>query len=198
MNFTALKQELSDRGYEDLSDARLGNFINQGRAELDNMYLWPYRVTTTTTGAPPVVLTDLGVIEDVVDTTNNMFPLAYRDRRTLQDAFTDLTQTGQPLYFWIDNGTVRTYPVGGSVVIRYYKRAPMLSTGSDTPLAPADYHMVIVDMAVRWAQKDGDAPDTLDGDITRQIGVMMEDLLGQQNQGPDGFQPGAGSASDDW
>jgi hypothetical protein len=30
MNFAALKQELSDRGYDDLSDTRLGNFVNQG------------------------------------------------------------------------------------------------------------------------------------------------------------------------
>jgi hypothetical protein len=38
VQFSALKQELSDRGFDELSDTRLGQFINQGRAELDNLY----------------------------------------------------------------------------------------------------------------------------------------------------------------
>lgn len=185
MNFTALKQELSDRGYDPLSDARLGNFINQGRAELDNMYLWPYRLTSAS-GASPLTITDLGVIEEVANSAITGSPtLQYVDRRSLRDNYGDISITGSPSFFFIDNGVVRTYPTGGTLTVRYYKRTPLLVAGSDTPLAPVDYHMLYVDFAVRWAEKDADEPASTDADIQRQLQIMADDLLVQQTYGSD-------------
>lgn len=185
MNFTALKQELSDRGFDELSDARLGNFVNQGRAELDMMFKWPYRLATAS-GASPLTIADLGSIEEVADTGQaGSPPLDYCDRRTLRSTYGDITITGTPAYFYIDNGVVRTYPVGGTLSVRYYKRPPQLSGGMDTPLAPADYHLLYVDFACRWAAKDGNQPDALSGDILRQLQIMVGDLLDQQIVGTD-------------
>lgn len=190
-----MKTELSDRGFDLLSDTRLGQFVNQARNELDNLYLWPYRLTSAS-GTSPLTITDLGTIEEVALTSTTGSPaLAFADRRSLKDAYGDLTTTGTPQWFYIDNGVVRTYPVGGTLAVRYYKRTPVL-TGTDTPLAPADYHMLIVDMAVRWAQKDGDTPSSLDGDILRQLSIMVGDLLDQQIVGSP--QAPVAYASGDW
>jgi hypothetical protein len=138
---------LSDRGFDELSDTRLGSFINQGRAELDNLYCWPYRLTSAS-GASPLTITDLGTIEEVADTSQSGSPpLDYADRRSLRDSYGDITRTGSPAFFFIDNGVVRTYPVGGTLAVRYYKRTPLLVADADTPLAPVDYHLLYVDFA---------------------------------------------------
>lgn len=185
MNFQALQDELAARGFDTLSAARLGAFVNQGRAELDNMYLWPYRLASAS-GASPLTITDLGTIEEVANSAVTGSPaLLYADRRSLRDSYGDITITGTPGFFFIDNGVVRTYPVGGTLAVRYYKRPPALSAGADTPLAPSDYHMLYVDFAVRWAQKDGQQPSSLDGEILRQLQVMVSDLFGQQVVGSD-------------
>ena len=194
LTFATLKTELSDRGFDQLSDTRLGYFINQARGELDGMHNWPYRLATAT-GSSPLTITDLGSIEEVADTNQTGAPaLDYADRRSLKQAYGDLTVAGAPAFFYVDNGVVRTYPVGGSLSVRYYKRAPDLS-GTQVPLAPSDYHLLIVDMAVRWAQKDGEQPDSVSGDIQRQLAIMVTDLFGQQIVGSD-LVPVAGESCD--
>jgi hypothetical protein len=195
MQFSALRTELSDRGFDELSSARLGSFINQGRAELDNLYCWPYRLTSAS-GASPLTITDLGTIEEVADTAQSGSPpLDYADRRSLRDSYGDITRTGSPSFFFIDNGVVRTYPVGGTLAVRYYKRTPLLVADADTPLAPVDYHLLYVDFAARWAAKDGFQPDGLSADILRQVQIMVADLFGQQIVGSD-LAPVTGDSCD--
>jgi hypothetical protein len=185
MTFLQLRQELSDRGFENLGPAssgtsRLALFVNQGRAELDNLYLWPYRLKSAS-GAAPLTVADLGVIEEVADTAQPASPaLDFADRRSLKAGYGDLTTAGTPRFFYIDNGVVTTYPVGGTLAVRYYKRCPALSADADTPLAPGDFHMLYVDFAARWAAKDGEQPDGLSADIQRQLAAMVGDLLDQQ------------------
>jgi hypothetical protein len=194
LTFATMKTELSDRGFDDLSDTRLGYFINQARAELDGMYKWPYRLTTAT-GSSPLTITDLGSIEEVVDLNQPSVPgLTYTDRRSLKDAVGDLTVAGTPVYFYIDNGVVRTWPVGGSLSVRYYKR-PADLTGVQVPLAPSDYHLLIVDMACRWAHKDREDAPGLDAEIARQLALMVRDQFGQQIVGSD-LAPVAYESSD--
>jgi hypothetical protein len=195
VQFSALKQELSDRGFDELSDTRLGQFINQGRAELDNLYSWPYRLTSAS-GASPLTINDLGTIEEVANSAvSGSPPLDYADRRTLRDYYGDITITGTPSFFYIDNGVVRTYPVGGTLAVRYYKRPPLLTAAGDTPLAPVDYHLLYVDFAARWAAKDGMQPDGLSADILRQVQIMVADLFGQQLVGSD-LAPVTGDSCD--
>lgn len=195
MQFSDLRTELAARGFDELTPARLGLFINQGRAELDNLYKWPYRLTTES-GASPLTITDLGSIEEVADSSQNGSPpLDYADRRSLRDTYGDITTTGSPGFFYIDNGVVRTYPVGGTLNVRYYKRTPQLVADADVPLAPVDYHLLIVDLAARWAAKDGFQPDGLSGDIQRQLAIMVADLFDQQIVGTD-LTPVSGESAD--
>jgi hypothetical protein len=69
MQFSALKQELSDRGFSMMSDTRLGYIINRAAQQLDMSYLWPYREAGVT-GTAPVTISDLGRVQAVLDTTN--------------------------------------------------------------------------------------------------------------------------------
>lgn len=186
LTFATLQTELSDRGWSRLSATRLGYFINQARADLDGMYLWPYRLTSTS-GAAPLTIADLGTIEEVIDTANQSNALEYASRRELLDGYGLLTTTGVPQWFYVDNGIVRTMPVGGTLTVRYYKRTADL-TGVQVPLAPADYHLLIVDLAEQRAYRakgDTATAGALQPYIDSQIARMVNDQFGQQVQGPD-------------
>lgn len=183
MNFTTLKQELSDRGFAYLSDTRLGQYINWARAELDDVALWAYR-SATSSGSAPLTVADLGVIETVVNTVTNT-TLDPADRRDLMAVYGDLTTTGTPSFFYVDNGVVRSYPVGGTLKVFYYK-SPADLTGTDVPLAPTRWHRTIVDIAARMAYRDADnhaSAESLQVQITRDLALMLEVLLVNQVAG---------------
>lgn len=191
MNFTALQAELVARGFDSLTATRQGQYINAARQRLDNAHRWPYRLTVAT-GTAPLAISDLETVEAVVNTTSN-YQLAPASYETLIDTFGDLSVAGLPEYFYVDwsTGTPRivTYATNTNPIsVRYYKRTPDLSAGSDTPLAPADYHMLIVDMAVQRAYLDSDnlgAAQSLDSWVQARMADMVSSLLGgQQIAGP--------------
>jgi hypothetical protein len=197
VDFAALKTELSDRGFARLTDARRGIFVNEGRRKLDNLCTWPYRLASAS-GAAPLTIADLGVIEEVLNTAAASAPLDFMDRRSILDAYGELTTVGAPQVFYIDNGIVRTYPVGGTLAVRYYKRTPVLVNGTDTPLAPADYHLLYVDLAEVEARGGKDVPlGDLPARVQQKILEMADDLFGQQVQGPS-VGMSLTFASDDW
>jgi hypothetical protein len=197
LTFATLQTELSDRGFARLTTTRLGYFINQARADLDGFRPWPYRLTTAS-GAAPLTITDLGTIESVVDTANNSNQLEFVSRQNLLDYYGIITTTGTPSFYFIDNGIVRTYPVGGTLSVRYFKATPDL-TGVQVPLAPPEFHFLIVDMAEQRAHRSkGDiaTANALQPYIDQQLQGMVEDQFGQ-TQGSDFVQTITG-ASEDW
>jgi hypothetical protein len=183
VDYTALQGELSARGFSRLSATRLGQYVNEGRQLLDNAYPWPYRLTTAT-GASPLTVTDLGVIDEVTNTlVPGGAPLEAVDRRTLRAQLGDVTLTGTPSYYYVDGTSVKTYPVGGTLFVRYFKRCPALSSGTDVPLAPSDYHMLIVDLAEREALRgkgDLQAAAAVSAVIAEKLGRMVGDLFAMQ------------------
>jgi hypothetical protein len=178
-----LRTEVQARGFDYLTDGRVNRFINDAYVRLCNMALWPFREITAI-GAAPLTITDLGVLASVIDTSNGNNSLAWRDRRTLVDTFGDLTTAGTATYFYIeDGGTLRTYPVGGTLAVRYWRRAVKLVNDADVSIVPDDYSDVLIDMAVRRAYIDSDnfaAANALKADVDERIGQMMVDLLIQQ------------------
>lgn len=186
-----MKAELAARGFDHITDTRLGMFINEARSQIDGMYLWPYRRTLVDAAAPITSITDLGVIEAVVNLSSNDF-LAPGDVSELVEIYGNLSVAGIPECFYtsVVGGayTIATFPAyTGTLRVIYFKRTPDL-TGTDTPLAPSEFHPLIVRMASQLAYIDTDnqvAAQGLQPWIDQGINRMVESLLGgQQIAGP--------------
>lgn len=183
MNFGTLKTELSDRGFSYLSDTRLGQYVNWGYQEINDADHWPYR-RTTATGAAPLTVSDLGVIDSVVNTANGNSPLRPSTAYDLAMAYGDLTTTGTPTYYYVDGSQVKTYPVGGTLLVGYFK-APADLASSDTPLVPTRFHRAIVDAAASMAYRDADnfeAAEALHQHVEREVNLMRASYV--QHVGP--------------
>jgi hypothetical protein len=204
VNFAALKQELADRGFSYLSDTRRGIFINQARQRLDNHALWPYRLTTNT-GTGNRTIADLSVVKRVRNSTLN-YEIVPRSEESLLDEFGDLALTGSPAFFYVDtsagSNVVTLYPSNASdtIQVRYYKRTTDLVNSTDTPLAPADYHYLIVEWAAVLAYRDSDnfaEAQQQRAAVDDMLAEMRSDLLGgMQVAGPAEFQALSGNSFD--
>ena len=74
--------------------------------------------------------------------------------------------------------------------MQYWQVPPSLSADADEPLTPENYHLLIVDIAVRMAYRDTDnhaAAEALQAQIDRDLAGMIVDLLG--DQGPSWIAP---------
>ena len=177
MDFTALKAAVAARGFDDLTDAQLGQLVNDAVAELDSMVPWPYREASST-GAAPLTITDLGEIDVVLALANSSFPLERATRSELSGMYGDLTTGGTPVWWYLSGSAVAVYPAStGQITVRYWKTTPTLSGGSDTPLAPARWHNVYVDIAAGAGYPDGETPPGLQARIDRRVGVMINALM---------------------
>lgn len=177
-----LTSELYSRGYDHLAQDAAGvarglRWINQAVNELMLEELWPFRLNTAT-GAAPLTILDLDRVSTVIDTNNANNPL---DEMT-EDELTpfDVSATGIPLYYWRDNLQVKTWPVGGTLSVRYWSLPTSLAAPTDTTLIPARYLNVIVDAAVRRAAADRDNPDAVglaEQEYERGLNLMRRQLL---------------------
>lgn len=190
MDNTALKAAVSGRGFARLSASDLQQVVNDAVHELDTMEpRWPY-LFVTTTGTAPLTISDLGDVTTVLNTTLDI-PVTYADYEDMTAFVGELTRTGtDPTYWYFTPGSttsLSTYPVTTRTLqVAYYKSSPDLSAGGDTPLAPARWHHLIVDMAVRNAHvlKSMDVPSGLQAAIERKTARMQTDLFYRQSQGP--------------
>lgn len=197
--FLNLQNELYARGYDHLNQnaagrARAKRYINQAHQELCLEELWPFRLATAT-GAAPLLIADLDRVLTVVDTANNRQRLFVASEEELSNA--DLTATGTPVYFYRSASLqVSTWPVGGTLSVRYFRVPNMLASDADTTLVPLRYSDAIVDGAVRRAAKDRDNPDAValaEAERQRALTLMRAQLL----EPPDHFIHEVGSALDD-
>jgi len=158
--FLQLQTEFYARGYDYLNDGGAGAtrakaWINQAYLELCEEEAWPFLLTTAT-GTAPLAVADIGRVLSVIDTANGSNPLDEVDEDELMDDFQPITTTGVPMYFYVDDTTIRTYPVGGTLSVRYYKIPALLSANGDIAIVPDRFVNLIVDGAVRRAQNDND------------------------------------------
>lgn len=203
MTFSELRTALFRRGFEDLNDAGAGlveakRHVNAAYGEVCSEERWPFLLTTAT-GAAPLTITDIGSVESVRDTGQNSVRLAWRDRRDLTSSYGDLTTTGSPRWFYIENGVIRTWPVGGTLSVLYYKTPAELSADGDTPLVPSRFQDVIVVGAARKAhaaRSNYEAAANEQAEYDRLLNLMRSDLLDQQDDSSDTISVVAGSQ--DW
>lgn len=201
MTFAELQTELYARGTsylneDDAGRTRAKRFINAGRAELDRAFLWPWREATAS-GAAPLTITDLGVIESVTNSSGGS--LGKADRQSL-----DLTATGTATSYYADWSTgsrvVNVNPASGeTITVRYWKTTPDLVDDADEPLSPDDAHYLIVDLAMRRAYRDDDAHDlatAVQQEIDSQLDALLFNYPPGQADGPDSYVGNTLSASD--
>lgn len=204
LTFAQLKAEVIARGFDSLTDARAGIYVNAARADLDRMYLWPWRQKLST-GAAPLTVSDLGRIERVVNTSNASSRLYPADYQTLVDNYGDLSVGGSPTYYYVvwTSGTpvVTTYPASTNTLgVRYWKVTADLSAAGDVPAAPAEAHYLIVDLAVRRAYHDNDEHDqavALQPEIENAVAQLLDQYPPGQADGPDSYV-GVNFESEDW
>ena len=203
MNFAELVAELQARGFDDLDSdgTRAGRFVNAAYLELCGLHQWPF-LEESATGVAPLALSDLGTIEVVLDLDRNV-ELAPREYRDLIADYGDLSTTGTAVFYYLANpsGTlqVATYPVSTNTIGVQYWEVPGDLTGTDTPVVPARYHDIIVDLAVCRAYRDSDnhaAAEALQAHVDRRVSQMVNQQFAQQIQGPGFVQIRAGS--EDW
>jgi hypothetical protein len=66
-----------------------------------------------------------------------------------------LTQTGTASVYWRDGNNLRVYPADtGQWTVRYLKTPVDMTTGTDEPVVPNEWRLLIVEYAVVWALRD--------------------------------------------
>lgn len=162
MDLAALRVEVFSGPYGYLNDggtqaARVDRWINQAYKELCTQAPWPF-LETTSTGAAPLTVSDLGAIQTVFDSNGRkLHPMQYDTLVKL--ANTSLSLNGLASYYYITSGTiVNTFPVATtSITVRYYKVPVDLSSAGDLPLVPDEYRDIIATGALRRCAIDNQA-----------------------------------------
>lgn len=189
MNFATLLTEFVARGAQD-NDTRNGIWLNEAYQFILNNRGWPFTVAeaTGTADAGEVVVTAARKIILVSDISSGASPGARLQRASLDTlsnefAVEDITESGDPVFWWLDETettpTIKAYPVGGTIFARYYKRLDNL-TGTDTPVFDEAYHELILDLAMVRVYKDNDDFET--AGIARQDAMQSLGQMGQDYQ----------------
>jgi hypothetical protein len=180
VNFAALKQAVRDR--VEIDAVRAGRLVNDARAELDDMFPWPYRKTSAKdiASAPYANIPDLGPIVAVFD-TSTATPVQLR-KISHEEAARRSAERGSPdSYVVTDGDTITPVAFGGILTVHYYRITPDLALATDVPAAPARFHRIIANLATERALRDvanlKDA-DALRGSIDRDLNQMVSALLG--------------------
>jgi hypothetical protein len=184
--FLELRTELSDRGFNTLTPARLGSYINRARSRLDGMYCWPYREASAT-GVAPLSIPTLGIVEAVSNETLN-YPLEPAGYADLTSDGCDLSLTGSPVCWYRTSPSgvpvIATYPTGTDTIgVQHWEVTPDLVLDAEEPQAPERFHMLIVDIATQMAERERGNYAAAAGfteDVKEQVGQMVVELLTQQ------------------
>lgn len=154
-------------GFSFFTDADVNTLVDQACAEFQTAELWPWRLTTTETAAPAIVV-DLGEIDSVTLAGTALDPARLSD---LEDQFDDLTASGTPTDYYLsdrdeDGGTVNVFPVStDDIAIRHYRRRFWITGGrtaasdTDTPMGPYEGHELVQMLATARAHRLNNAPE---------------------------------------
>lgn len=154
-NLTELTQEVVSRGYDYESTARIESAIQRHYQRLEARYVWPWREATKE-GVAPLEIKDLRDILSVQDKTQER-PVYGQTRQWLVERFPNLEEEGNPLWWWLDNVTLRVFPVNkvDTFAVRYAKK-PEVLTASTEPAMPSEWHYLIVDSVIVDLLKSND------------------------------------------
>jgi hypothetical protein len=154
VNFGQLQVDLMRRGFDQLDQDRLKRWINEAYHEICTAAEWPF-LETSVTAANPQTIADLRKVIAAHDATNRL-PLRPTTRKWIVATYGDVaSSTGSGRFYWVENTTVRAYPViAGSTTVYYLKVPADLAAATDVPVIPPRFHSLITDGAVRRAFED--------------------------------------------
>ena len=173
MTFTELVQEVIDRSYNYESTAIIEKAVQRHYQHLEARYVWPWREATKE-GITPLEIKDLRDVLSVQDKTQER-PIYGQTRQWLIERFPNIEEEGNPLWWWLDNLTLRSFPVSkaDTFAVRY-ARKPEVLTASLEPAMPSEWQYLIVDSAVVDLLKSND-----EYSVARELKESIEtDLLG--------------------
>lgn len=181
--FVMLRTEFFARGYDYMNDGgaqltRAKAWVNDAYLELCDEELWPF-LRATAAGAAPLAIADVRLVDTVVNTITG-WPIYRTPEDELIDAYGTLTQTGTPTAWYLDDTTLRTYPVGGTLSVRYWRVPAALVADADAVVIPDRFANAIVDGAVRLAANDNNEPaaaQEAEGERQGVLERMREQLL---------------------
>lgn len=183
-DLSGLRARLVDRGFDDLDEGQLDYLLNTAYQEICDLEDWPF-CEANTSGAPPLTVSTLRKIRTVRDTVQGIW-LVRTDRSDVVEAGLDPNTAGAPVWYFIDSGTeIRTYPLGGTLSVRYYEAPAAMALAADTPIVPERFRDIIVLGAARLGMMDESASGDLGAfsqEYERRLDVMREALLYQHRQ----------------
>lgn len=180
--FASLRADFFARGYDYMNDGGAGltrtkELFNQSYLELAGEDDWPFLLTTAS-GAAPLAVADIRKVLNVVDTGTHQTLWGRTEDELIYDNG-ELTLTGVPLWYYLDDTTIRTYPSGGTIRVRYYKVPAELVNDADEPVIPNRFRRLIVEGMVRVAGAEDSPEAARAAEAERQQGLvsMRRDLL---------------------
>lgn len=180
MTFEELTNEVIARGYHYLAEGRVETFIQRAYQKLEAKYVWPWREATKE-GVAPFEIKDLRNVLSVENTTSQ-FPLYGQTRQWLAERYPNLEETGEPLWWWLDNLTLRAFPTSATanISVRYAKK-PAELTAKLEPAMPSEWHELIVDLAVVPCLKDNDEYQEA-RELEESIALDLQEMVGAELQ----------------
>jgi len=185
MTLAEMRQEVMDRGYKFINETRLTGFLQRAYQQICARELWPF-LETTKEGNAPLEVADVRKVMSVRDVTNDVL-LQGVSRNYLVHYYSDLTDTGKPSYWYLENNTIKVYPVSTiKLDVRYFK-VPAELASEDEPLIPKRFQYLVIDRAIVDCLRNGNDYDEARGlmaDYREGLGVMTADLIHRNLQDP--------------
>src|SRR5437867_5651644 len=102
-----------------MTKGRIETFVKRAHQKLEAKYVWPWREEAKE-GKAPLELKDLRDVLSVADTASER-PLYGQTRQWLAERYPDLEEAGEPLWWWLDDLTLRVFPTSTSesISVRY-------------------------------------------------------------------------------
>jgi len=186
MTFSEMVAELKALGHDYVAEGRLEDWVQRSYQTLSARYQWPW-LEASKEGTAPLEIKDLAYVLSVVNVTSER-PIYGRTRQWLVERFPNLEETGEPLWWYLDNRTLRVLPTSTTekVSARYVKKAPKLALAEE-PLLPDEWHYLIVDEARTYALRDNDefqVARELQEDVATRAQALIADQLQRDWQRP--------------
>jgi len=187
VNVSEAVQEVKERGFDDLTEARILRWLNEAVGEIVDYAPWPFNEATQE-GTAPLTVSELGHVLSVSN-KNTETPLKPIDRRQVVSIDPALVAKGLG-QMWYREGetTIATFPkdTTSTFIVRYAK-APATLAGEETLPGPARFHDLYIDGTVVRAYKNRDnfeAAEFVRKEWERGLRQMVQALLDPNYDGP--------------